>query len=302
MSKDKQRSAATETDIRDLSFEERIARRSKQRERESGGSCLNFSGDKFEIEKGALNIDLIPYLVTVDDNPFAHKGKPWYERTYWVHIIGDTWYMCPKTFGSEEKCPLCQHMQKLRRDPNAQDEEWKPFKAKQRQLFNVLTEDDEVQLWDISYHNFGKLLEAELDAEVSNRTFPFLRGGKTLKVRFATKNIAGQGFLQAEKIEFVDRDDLDKKVLNKAIDLDDILVHNSYEELKAVLEEAPPVEGDEPEKGEEERPSGRRRRSDSAEDEAEGERPAGKTSRRRAPVDEGEVNEPAAGGVDDDQW
>ncbi|HDY68100.1 MAG TPA: hypothetical protein ENH85_09935, partial [Candidatus Scalindua sp.] len=60
--------------------------------------------------KNRVNLDIIPYIVSVDNHPdansdipdSAHKGNPWYKRPIWVHrSIGtdNDSVVCLKTIG-----------------------------------------------------------------------------------------------------------------------------------------------------------------------------------------------------------
>ena len=89
----------------------------------------------------------------------------------------------------------------------------------------------------MSYHLFGKLLENEIneadDDEVAG--FAELKGGKTLKVRFSESSMGTNKFLEATRIDFLDRDDYKKSILDDVVDLDTVFNILPYEELEAVF-------------------------------------------------------------------
>jgi len=118
----------------------------------------------------------------------------------------------------------------------------KDLAPKQRQLFNVINlkdPDQKIQLWDISYHLFGKILDARLrnsDEEDNWDQFFFLEDGLMLKVGFAEKTYAGHSFFETETIDFKPRkEDYDEEMLEKVVCLDEILVPVGYNELKKIL-------------------------------------------------------------------
>ena len=107
----------------------------------------------FSVKKaGVRRIDILPYEVKQDGNPFAAKGSLHYERTYWAHRgIGpnnDSYICSAKTFN--KKCPICEYRAKLQKDPDAEEQMVKDLAPKERQLFNVIDtaeRDKGIQLW-----------------------------------------------------------------------------------------------------------------------------------------------------------
>lgn len=227
----------------------------KNRESRGGGSgTLNLPEGVdvsfFKPEKGNHLLDLIPYVTT--NNPERDKGELHYKRTIWVHFnVGpeSKSFLCRKTHGSDKRCPICEEHIKLRKDSSADEDEVKGLKAKERNLFNVIDLNDEdtvIQLWEISYHNFAKLLDEEINASDDPGFFADLEGGSSVSVRFKDTQIGnGPTFIQASKIDFKDRDDLDEDILDNVFDLDGILKVLSYDELeKAHLGEEEDSEND----------------------------------------------------------
>src|SRR5690606_35728633 len=100
-------------------------------------------------------------------NPNAEPGAFHYERTYFVHRnigVNEDAYVCPlRTAG--KACPICEYRQKLEKEKNADEDLIGSLVPKQRQLWNIRDNDDldaGVQVWDISFHNFGKQLKKEV--------------------------------------------------------------------------------------------------------------------------------------------
>jgi hypothetical protein len=231
----------------------------------------------YKPEKGRAEFDILPYKVSVDTHPEVKAGEVWYERTYLAHRnVGpdEQFLICPRTIG--KKCPICEEHHKLSRDPDADEDVVAGLRAKERELFNVVMKDGkgEVQILDISTYLFGQKLEEEVrEGDEANATFPELKGGKTLKVRWEEQTMGKNKFVEASRIDFADRDeDYDDEVLTQTVDLDKAMKIMSYEEIatifnggettevpaeeatptRTVLKRAPAVEEEEP--AEEEKP------------------------------------------------
>lgn len=219
----------------------RARERAEQRKNHGGGSdMLNVPEDVsfLEIKKATMDLDILPYEVTVDNHPEVKKGDLWYQRTIFVHYsVGprDKSVICPQTIG--KRCPICDEHSKLRKDPKADDKIVDSLRAKEREIYNVIdlaNEDAGVQLMVLSYYNFGKLLETELrEGDPGNGAFAELVGGKTVKVRFSESKIGRTVFLEADRIDFVDREqDYAEDVLDAVVNLDELLNVRSYEEIE----------------------------------------------------------------------
>ena len=192
---------------------------------------------------GTKRIDIIPFIAG-KGNPWADKGTEHYERTFWVHRgigINQNSYVCPaKTAG--KKCPICEHLAKLARDPNADEDLIKSLAPRERQLFNVIdlsNKDKGIQIWDVSFHLFGKQLDARIrnqDDDDGYDQFCELEDGLTLKLGVEEKSFSGFSFYAVETIDFKPRkQDYDADLVNEAPVLDDLLKILRYEELKAVF-------------------------------------------------------------------
>jgi len=195
-------------------------------------------------------LDIIPYVVG-KGNPWAEEGATHYERTFYVHRgIGanNDSFLCPRMTKKGLRCPVCEFRMNLMKDADEDKEEMvKDLAPKQRQLFNVINRKDPeagIQLWDFSYHNFGKMLDARLrnsDEDEEWEKFFFLEGGFTLRVGFAEKSFGGHSFPDAESIDFKPRkEDLDEDLVEEAFKLDTMLVLPEYDDLKKTLLESKP--------------------------------------------------------------
>lgn len=217
----------------------------------TGGGWLDLDKDVefFQPKKGINKFDILPYQVTAKNHPEVEKGDFWYQRTVWVHYnIGaeEKNYICPfKTMN--KKCPICQHRAELERDPDVDEKIVKALRPREREIFNI-RHDGEVKLMTLSYHNFGKMLEEEVrEGEEDYENFAELEDGYTIKVRFGEEKIGTNKYLNATRIDFISRKDIDDSILDDVFDLDEILNVLSFKELKKIYFEADADEEDEDE-------------------------------------------------------
>ncbi len=194
--------------------------------------------------EGTKRIDILPYVVNGDSNPFADDGELHFERTFFVHRgIGPNQesFVCPaKTLG--KKCPICEYLAELRRDPEGDADLIKDLKAKERQLWNVidLSEKDKgVQIWDISFFLFGELLDDEVrnaDEDEDYEFFADLDGGQTLKLGVKQKSFGKADYYEVTTIGFKARQKpYGEGILKETHCLDEILKVLSYDALKAIF-------------------------------------------------------------------
>ena len=214
-------------------------------------TSINFpqGTELFKADKKPHRINIIPYEVVKGSdepggNPYAEKGDLYFERTYFTHRgIGpeQNTYVCPrKTAG--KKCPICDYAAKMRRDPNADPDVIKDFDPKERQLWNVVdTEDPKkgVQIWDVSFHLFGKLLDQRIKDAEEDDNYEFFadpENGMTLRLGFEEKKYGGNTFYDVASIDFKARKDaVDRKTLEAAHNLDDLLIVLPYEKLEKIF-------------------------------------------------------------------
>lgn len=269
------------------SMREKARERAQDRESSGGVHYLNMPEDFefFKIKKGRNLFTILPYEVTVDNHPEVQAGELWYQRTMWVHygvgVEENTEICLLKTF--KEKCPICERRMELAKDSEATEGEIDELKPKERELFNVRNEDGEIQLLYLSFHNFGKLLEEDIGEDEDYAGFADMEDGHSLNVRFKMESWAGNKFLKASKIDFKSRKDLDKSVLEDVLNLDEIMVPKSYDDLYNAFWDA----GDDSEKDEdkpekktrtEKKTSSRKKRSEKKEPEKK------ETPKKKAPA------------------
>jgi len=257
---------------------ERVSARKRLETHKSGFVMTSLNVDKdvkfFKTTAaGVRRVDVIPYRAG-KGNPVAEEGELHFERTYWSHrAIGpnNESYVCrAKTAGLP--CPVCEHRAKLAADPNGDEALVKQLAPRERQLWNVVDVDDDdggVQLWDISFHLFGKLLDAEItnaDEDEEYEYFADLEDGYTLKLGFEEKKFGqGRPYYEVVTIGFKARKQgYDEDILEQVVCLDDALIIPDYDELKKIFLQMEDAD-DEPD----EPPKRRKRRAPKDEDEDE---------------------------------
>jgi len=222
---------------RSSKIREKIRQRAEQREMQGGGYLTLPEGvEYFNPEKGRNKFDILYYRVTSDAHPEVDAGDEWYQRTFFIHRnVGadEQSVVCPrKTFGLP--CPICEHRVSMERDADADEDEIKSLKPKERELFNVYNYDaDEFQVMNISYHLFGKLLEEEIrEGDEEDADFADPEIGKTIMARFKEKTWSGRKFYEASRIDFKDRSEqYDASIIDDMVDLDSCINVMEYDDL-----------------------------------------------------------------------
>lgn len=205
----------------------------------------------FKPDVGRYKLIVVPYVVGAG-NPNADEGSLYYKRQFWAHRrVGPDGedVVCLKEFG--KRCPVCMRRQTLTADGDGSEEtqrEIDSLTGSKRMLLHVIDVADQalgVQLWEVSHHCFGKLLNERIDgSEEEDKwdNFFHFEGGKTLVVNFVKESFGQHKYIKASSIDFRDRKDLDEdKWLPKTYCLDELLLERSRQEVVAILN------GEEPE-------------------------------------------------------
>lgn len=208
----------------------------------------------FQVKKeGVIIIDIIPYMVPEGaKNPYAN-GRMHFERTYFTHrdigVENDVYPCLKKTF--LKPCPICDYRAKLVRDGAKDEDLVKALAPKERQLWNVYDRENPefgVQIWDISFFLFGKLLDHYIvnsDEDEGYEFFADPEEGFTLKVGFSEEHLGGNSFFAAKSIMFKKRrEPLPQELLDQAYILDELLIEYDYDELKSIFMEATDLNGE----------------------------------------------------------
>lgn len=197
----------------------------------------------FETEKGIREVDIVPFIAG-KGNPFAEVGELYFERTFWCwRYIGaeEKTYAClHKTFGKKD--PVQEWKNEESKNPNADQKYLKDLSPKERQLFLVWDHADKtkLQIWEVSHHLFGKLLDSRIKNSPERLGwdqfyFPD-EDGMSLRLTFEEQSGGGFTWLDVTAIDFIPRDEaLPDKIQNHGICLDDIIVETSYNELRQVF-------------------------------------------------------------------
>jgi len=237
--------------------------------------------ERWEPDKaGTYNIDIVPYEVTKTTN--HDQGiKPCaihWRRMFTVHKkLGpdSQTVVCPRENG--EKCAKCDYIDMLKKEYVENKDTLKAlWKNDQRiVIYNILNPDDpeEIMVMCYSYGKMDKKIGEELaeeGGEWRSSFYDIIDGnGKTLKTRFTKKTYEKSDYLEATKIDFKDRDDMDEdEILNKTVDLDAIINTASEEEMSDLFDEKEYDDDDENEE-EEEKPATRRKKKKFVEKEEE---------------------------------
>jgi hypothetical protein len=261
----------------------------------------DLKGVKFwKCGEGEHQIDILPWLIGnqyPSKNYTVEPGDPVYLLDIWVHYnIGpdeDTVVCLSKNYGNP--CPICEHVNALRKEEVVDDNLIDRIKAKRRSIYQIICydsaseEEKGVQIWDVAYFFMEKHL-AELSKKPKGGGYITFADPDDGKQIFYKRK--GTGMTNTEYIahQFMDREyKIHDDDLDACIALDDAIIVLPYEELYEKhwggLEDktAPPEV--------EERPARQARRSrPEPEKKKEDERPA-RRARRDTPEPEKEKHE-----------
>lgn len=146
---------------------------------------------------------------------------------------------CPKTWGSKEKCPICEYVDQLQASKNKDDQKLaKDIKAKRRIYINVINRDDEEEtpkVLPIGVTILKGLLETICDADYGDITDPedgrditITRKGQGLKTEYSV--------LPKPKSSEASENQTPEEIEQAMTDLDSLFIKKSYEELQAILD------------------------------------------------------------------
>ena len=235
-------------------FARGIRRRLKKQEEEAQGGSGVFKGDlkiqRWKPKEGQHMIDVVPYFAGKNDSPEAREDGT-YMFSYGVHYrvgIDEKTYVCPRTIPGWEdrRCPICEYAAKMKQEGMDFDD-YKVFFPKKRELYNVVVQDSEkerdkgVQVFDVSYHFMGKLLEPIMKKPIRagmEDVDPYIdfaletTDGKTIAFSIGSKKTGkDKVFPTYTGHRFVDRDYDLEEYLDDAYILDEILYVPSYDEI-----------------------------------------------------------------------
>ena len=207
-----------------------------------GVSSFKLKSDK------TVRIDILPFIAG-EGNPNADAGVPYWERTFYTHrgIGANSESVICLAMTLNKRCPVCEQRARMAKDPSSDEDAIKELNSKRRQLFAIIDHADRdkgVQIWDISFHLFGKLLAKRIsDAEDGEWDyFWHPTKGLSLKLGVEEKSMGENTFYEVVSIDFIPRKVQYKEDMIEEVPvLDDIIKILSYDELKEKMEA---IEGD----------------------------------------------------------
>jgi len=213
------------------------------KESRKGTRLLDLSADVdiwYPDEKCTMEMDILPYEVTSKNHPDGiEPGELWYRRPYFIHFIDRKPIVCPKTVG--KRCPICEEVERLRKDYETNKELINGLKVREMCLFNFVDPADKkmtVKIFDWSSFKFAQKLEQELDEtdDMDDCAFAELDGGSTLKFRISEDSFSGSKYFVTTRLDFRrPRRVYPEDILEKVVNLDECFRIKSYEELVALL-------------------------------------------------------------------
>ena len=151
---------------------------------------------------------------------------------------GNTVVTCPKTFGSKERCPICEYMEELQKSKNKEDAKLaSKLKATRKIYVNAISRDDDEEtpkVLPIGVTVLKGLLEAICDPDYGDITDPdegrdvtITRKGEGMKTEYSV--------LIKPKASIVSDELSASEIEDEMTDLDSLFVKKSYEELQDIL-------------------------------------------------------------------
>lgn len=190
--------------------------------------------------RGILRI--LPYMMKDPrNNPDSQDiGAEWFKRRWWAHRVGPNNVVVACLFRNFGKpCPVCELVQKMRAE-GVDDKVIVKLTAKERELFNVFDHvDKKVKILDISTHLFGKKLLKEVNDPVNEGAGLYVdpgEGGMQLFCRFDSNKSGEFTTITLGDVKFVKGKAVPKDVLDKAEDLDAMLIELSRDDLIAHMD------------------------------------------------------------------
>lgn len=183
-----------------------------------------FSGQPTGLEVGDVDYKLeVP----------VHRTIPGNEKARCVCL--------KEAFG--KPCPVCQERDRLMSDAGKDEDPdgtiAKSLQPKWRTFYNLidLNNDDEIVIWEYSYHLFEKalLLEVNVGAEGLQFFWDIEEDGKTIQWRGKQKSFGGNKFVEADRIDFIDREPYNESILKETFPLDKIINIMDYETIQAMM-------------------------------------------------------------------
>ena len=197
---------------------------------------------EFKPVVGRNIVDIIPFKVGEHFPRSANSViKYAYVLDYWAHRgigLNRDSIVCPsKNYG--HPCPICEEIEKLRKDGADWDSMIKPLTPKRRVAYNFLPKGEKsIKVFEVSHFLFEKELIDEASSGMSGEIVDFvdLDDGKSVVFRASEKSFESGKYFEYKSFNFRDREKpLPESLLKKAFTLDDLLVVLSYDKIHSVF-------------------------------------------------------------------
>lgn len=227
--------------------------KSTERSQGSGKNIIKIDNPPMWRPKdGEHIIDILPYFAGKYDS-IEKKGNATYTYEYWVHNkmgVNEIPVVC--LAGTYNKpCPICEERQRLIN--NKVDEQIHGLlRPKRRNIYNIISYDEGeeakgVQIWEVSYHYFEKLVLAiskkvkrsgKNQSKNQNKqdSVDFISPEEGKSISFKIEPAKGENdYPKFVGHSFEDRDyEISDKLLDKTYVLDNIVQIYTYEEAKEI--------------------------------------------------------------------
>lgn len=200
---------------------------------DSESSSGNYNNAEYDKLKQGKNVRRILWPKG-DSDSFYSEG--------FLHFnlgeAGNTVVTCPKTFGSKERCPICEYVEELQKSKNKEDAKLaSKLKATRKIYVNTISRDDDEEtpkVLPIGVTVLKGLLEAICDPDYGDITDPdegrdvtITRKGEGMKTEYSV--------LIKPKASIVSDELSASEIEDEMTDLDSLFVKKSYEELQDIL-------------------------------------------------------------------
>ena len=225
-----------------MTSKERRARKEarQERDRNNGGGGLyvlgkhGFEFEFFKHEVGDLNLHILPYIIQSENHPEVVAGRSeigdedyFLEFGQHYNVAGiEGAVLCLKsTFN--KPCPVCEEI------AEQQLEAW----PSRRVIYNVMDEDDKIQIFTVSRKNFHQELKDKLN-RWKDGWFDYsdLEHGKMVYCYASKTQGAGMTWYTYKDFSFVDREPLDESLLDRTIPLGSLLNVPTYQQLRDLMD------------------------------------------------------------------
>ena len=233
-------------------------------------------------DKGDHDINIIPYDAGPND-PHTPEGEPTYCLDIYIHQnVGprDRQFVCPD-WNYKGKCPICEHRNKLLKDPPEGDREKKrhddltyALKPKRRTVYNIIVMTDAkeeakgLRVLEIAHHFLEKELQTLAGrGKAKGKGYIFYAHPTEGRLVCFSRTGTGAKSTSYGGYSLEDRDyDLPQEWLDAALALDEhIVAHPTYEEIAEAFWDEAEGEGE----GGGKRAEGRSETADQGSDSAE---------------------------------